>query len=101
MNTDDAAARGVVDHDMVRVFNDVGEFFIRAKMSRALRPGQVVIYHAWENYQFRNWMQSQVAVPSPWKPLHIAGDYTHLEYRMFYAAPSHGPRGTTVEVQKA
>lgn len=46
-------------------------------------------------------MQSQEAVPSPWKPQHIAGGYGHLRYRMFFAAPSHGPRGTTVEVVRA
>jgi hypothetical protein len=61
----------------------------------------VVIYHAWENHQFKNWMQSQEAVPSPWKPQHISGGYGHLRYRMFGYAPSHGPRGTTVEVVRA
>ena len=44
-------------------------------------------------------MQSQVAVPTSWKPLHVAGGYGHLRYRMFYAAPSHSPRGATVEVE--
>ncbi len=68
---------------------------------RSCSPAQVVIYHAWENHQFQDWMQSQVAVPSPWKPLHLAGGYGHIRYRMFFAAPSHGPRGTTVEVERA
>ncbi len=100
MNPDDALARALADHDEVRVFNDVGSFFIHVRIASTLQPGQVVIYHAWENYQFRNWMQSQVAVPSPWKPLHVAGGYGHIRYRMFFAAPSHGPRGTTVEVER-
>jgi steroid C-25 hydroxylase alpha subunit len=101
MNDDDARRRGLTDHDMARVFNDTGAFAIRVKPSHQVQPGQVIIYHAWENHQFKDWMQSQVAVPSPWKPLHIAGGYGHLRYRMFYAAPSHGPRGTTVEVERA
>ena len=101
MSVDDAKARGLGDHDMVRVFNDVGAFFIRVKAAPSVRPGQVIVYHAWENYQFRDWMQSQVAVPSPWKPLHLAGGYGHLRYRMFFAAPSHTPRATAVEVQRA
>ena len=101
MNIDDARRRNIGDHDQVRVFNDVGSFVIRAKPSAQLQPGQVAIYHAWENHQFKDWMQSQVAVPSPWKPTHVAGGYGHIRYRMFYAAPSHGPRGTTVEVERA
>jgi DMSO reductase family type II enzyme molybdopterin subunit len=101
MNVEDAKRRGLKDHDRVRVFNDTGTFFIRVKPAPPLPPGQVVVYHAWENHQFTEWMQSQEAVPSPWKPLHVAGGYGHLHYRMFYAAPSHGPRGTTVEVEKA
>ena len=101
MNSDDAHRRGIQDHDQARVFNDVGTFVIHVKPSPAVQPGQVIIYHAWENHQFRDWMQSQVAVPSPWKPLHVAGGYGHIRYRMFFAAPSHGPRGTTVEVERA
>ena len=83
MNVDDAKARDLNDHDYVRVYNDVGSFHIHVKPTPALQPGQVVIYHAWENHQFKDWMQSQEAVPSPWKPQHIAGGYGHLHYRMF------------------
>jgi len=101
MNVDDARHRNLKDHDRVRVFNDTGTFHIRAKPSSSVQPGEVIVYHAWENYQFRNWMQSQEAVPSPWKPLHVAGGYGHIRYRMFFYAPSHGPRGTRVEVERA
>ncbi|HVM98480.1 MAG TPA: molybdopterin dinucleotide binding domain-containing protein, partial [Candidatus Acidoferrales bacterium] len=101
MNIDDAERRSLKDHDLVRVFNDVGAFCIHVKPSRQLQPGQVVVYHAWENHQFKNWIQSQEAVPSPWKPQHVAGGYGHIHYRMFSYAPSHGPRGTTVEVERA
>ena len=101
MNVDDARQRGLGNHDRARVFNDVGTFVIRVKPSPSVQPGEVIIYHAWENFQFPGWTQSQVAVPSPWKPLHLAGGYGHVRYRMFGAAPSHGPRGTTVEVERA
>ncbi len=101
INADDARARGLRDNDEARVYNDVGSFVIHVRPSPAVRPGQVIVYHAWENFQFRNWMSSQVAVPSPWKPLHLLGGYGHLRYRCYGAAPSHGPRGTTVEVERA
>jgi nitrate reductase alpha subunit len=100
MNVSDAAQRGIKDHDRARVFNDVGEFVIRVKVAPAVQPGEVIVYHAWEPYQFPDWKGSQEPVASPWKPLHLAGDYGQLHYRMFYAAPCHGPRGTAVDVQK-
>jgi DMSO reductase family type II enzyme molybdopterin subunit len=100
MNVADAQRRGIADHDRVRVSNDVGGFIIRVKISPAVQPGQVIVYHAWESYQFEGWKGMQEPVASPWKPLHLAGDYGQLHYRMYYAAPSHGPRGTAVDVQK-
>ncbi len=99
MSVKDAEPRRIADHARVHVFNDVGSFIVRAKISPAVQPGQVIIYHAWEPYQFEGWRGSQEPVASPWKPLHLAGDYGQLHYRMYYAAPSHGPRATAVEVQ--
>jgi DMSO reductase family type II enzyme molybdopterin subunit len=100
LNPRDAAPRGIADHDRIEVFNDVGRFRIRAKLSPAVQPGQVIVYHAWEPYQFEGWRGSQEPVASPWKPLHLVGDYGQLHYRMFYAAPSHTPRATCVEIRK-
>ena len=41
IHTDDAAARGIVDGTMVRVFNDRGTHRCRAEVSRRARPGVV------------------------------------------------------------
>jgi len=101
MSLEDSRARELRDHDEARVYNDVGSFVIHVRPSPAVRPGQVIVYHAWESFQFRNWMQAQAVVPSPWKPLHLLGDYGHLGYRVFGVAPNHAPRGTMVEVVRA
>ena len=42
-----AKAKGVVDLDTVRVFNDIGEVVLRAKLSTNVAPGCVVMYEAW------------------------------------------------------
>ncbi len=99
MNARDARARGIKDNARVRVFNDVGEFECLAKVSEAVRPGQVIMYHAWEPHQFRRHKGQQEPVASPWKPLHLAGGYGHIHYRVSYGAPSHTPRGTAIEVE--
>ena len=43
----DAAARDVKDGDRVRVFNDRGEFNLKARVSEKARPGVVVALSVW------------------------------------------------------
>jgi anaerobic selenocysteine-containing dehydrogenase len=97
----DARARGVSDGDRIRVFNDVGEFEAVAKVAPTTQPGQAIIYHAWEPYQFKGWKGQQEPVPAPWKALHLAGGYGQIHYRMIYGAPGHHPRAQAVEIAKA
>ncbi len=100
MNADDAAARSITDNDRVRTFNDVGTFECVVKTAPSLQPGQVVIYHAWENFMFARHQGQQEPIPGPWKNLHLAGGYGQLHIRGAYAGPNFGPRGVTVDVQK-
>ena len=97
----DCAPRGIGDGDTVRVFNDVGSFEAVAKVAHGVRPGEVIIYHAWEPIQFKDWKGSDEPVAAPWKAIHLAGGYGHIHYRMFYGSPGHGPRGAPVEVALA
>jgi len=96
----DATPRGIRDGDMVRVRNEAGAFEAMAKLAPGVQPGQVIIYHAWEPYQFPGWHGQQEPVVAPWKPLHLAGGYGQIHYRMYYAAPGHGPRGAPVEIER-
>ncbi len=41
MNTADAAARGLTDGITVKVFNDLGEVYLRLRITDAVRPGVV------------------------------------------------------------
>ena len=97
----DATARGVADGDRIRIFNDTGAFEVLAKVAPAIAPGLIMIYHAWEHYQFKDWRGQQEPVPAPWKPLHLAGGYAQLHYRLLYGAPGHSPRGQHVDFEKA
>jgi DMSO reductase family type II enzyme molybdopterin subunit len=101
MSPADCAPRKIADGDCVRVHNQTGAFESLVKVSPRVQPGEVIIYHAWEPYQFRNWKGPQEPVEAPWKAIHLAGDYGHLHYRMFYGSPGHAPRGSAVEVERA
>jgi anaerobic selenocysteine-containing dehydrogenase len=96
----DAARRGIADGDRVRVRNDNGAFEAIAKVAGAVQPGQAVIYHAWEPYQFKGWKGQQEPVPAPWKALHLAGGYGQVHYRGIYGAPGHHPRAQCVEIER-
>jgi anaerobic selenocysteine-containing dehydrogenase len=47
IHPDDAARRGIVEGQMVRVFNDRGAFLARARVSDAARPGLLVGLSIW------------------------------------------------------
>ncbi|MDX2031617.1 MAG: molybdopterin oxidoreductase family protein [Blastocatellia bacterium] len=47
IHPEDAAARGIVEGDRVRVFNDRGEFKLRARVTDKARPGVVVALSVW------------------------------------------------------
>ncbi|MEE9281057.1 MAG: molybdopterin-dependent oxidoreductase [Myxococcota bacterium] len=98
MSEDDARARGIRDADRVRVFNDLDEFEIMVKLTPAVRPGQLILYHAWENFQFKNGKGFQNLIPTPLNPVELAGGQFHLRPMSNCMQPSHTDRDTRVEV---
>lgn len=101
MSRPDADARGVPDGARVRVFNDLAAFEVMAKVSPALRPGQLILYHAWENFQFAGGKGFQNLVPTPLNPVELAGGQFHLRPMAICMQPSHTDRDTRVEVVRA
>jgi DMSO reductase family type II enzyme molybdopterin subunit len=97
----DARARGINDGDLVRVHNDIGSFLIRAKVAASVRPGQLIVYHAWENYQFDGEIGHRNVIPTPMNPVELAGGYFHIQPAPAILQPGHNDRDTRVEVVKA
>ena len=98
MAVEDARTRGIREHDLVSVRNDHGEFRVRVRVSSAVAPGEAILYHAWEPLQFPDWRSNLEVVASPYKPVHLVGDYGQLRYRVFASGPVHVPRGVAVEI---
>lgn len=99
IGTEDAATRGIKDNDRVRVFNDINAYETLAKIVPSLRPGQVIVYHAWEPYQFKNHKSYGALTPNPINPLSLAGDYFHLQPLPEANTPGPTDRDTRVEVE--
>lgn len=101
INTADAATRGIGDDDLVRVFNELGEYEVRAKISPGVRPGQVILYASWEPYLFPQWKDGTWVEPGMIKGLHFAGGYGHLAYAALQWQPQQSDRVFRVEVRPA
>ncbi|MCZ7528437.1 MAG: molybdopterin-dependent oxidoreductase [Acidimicrobiia bacterium] len=96
----DARARGIDDNDWIRVFNDVGEFVLRAKVAPSVQPGEVICYHAWEGFQFPDGNTQNNVAASPLKPNNMVGEYGHLQYRGAYMSMNHVPKEIAIEIEK-
>ena len=59
----DAAARGIRDGDEVRVWNDLGEVIVPAKISADLRPGVVLLPKGMWSHHSRNGNTANALVP--------------------------------------
>ncbi len=100
IGSQDAADREIADGDKVRVYNDLGDFEVMAKLTPGLKPSQVMVYHAWEPYQFKDGKSHQSLIPSPMNPVHLAGGYFHLQPMILMQSPGSTDRGTRVEVER-
>ncbi len=95
----DASARGIDDGDLVRVFNDVGELRLWARVTPAVRPKQVILYASWEQYLFPEWKDVTWVEPGMVKWLHFAGGYGHLGYSEQQWQPQQSDRLYRVDVE--
>jgi DMSO reductase family type II enzyme molybdopterin subunit len=100
MNPSDASERGISEHELVRVWNDVGEFVVRARIIPSIRPSQIHILHAWEPYQFRDGGCHQYVSPSPFKVTQLVTDYGHLHWAYAHYEPNQTDRDTRVDVER-
>ena len=101
INDDDAKELGVDDHDLVRVYNDCGEYKVAVKISSGARPGQVIMYNGFDNFQFPDWAGPNDAEPGMIKWLHLAGGYGHLKYWGTEWQPCPVMRNTHVSIERA
>jgi len=100
VNPEDAAERGIYEGDLVRAYNDMGEFRLWAKISPAVRPGQLIVYNGFEPLTFPGWKDPSNAEPGMVKWLHLAGGYGHLRFRPMYWQPCQVDRCVRLELER-
>ncbi|MCK9282952.1 MAG: molybdopterin-dependent oxidoreductase, partial [Rhodocyclaceae bacterium] len=101
---EDAKKRNIEDGDWIRVFNDAGSYSIRAKVAPSIQPGNSVVYHAWESYQFPGRGDGKADMnatnPTPLNPTELAGNHPHLDAGLMFAQAGEFDRDTRVEVER-
>jgi nitrate reductase alpha subunit len=75
-----AGEKGIADDALVRVWNDVGEFVVPARLSPAQRPDGLTVYNGFEGFLFPGGRGANEVEPGMVKWLHLVGDYGHLSY---------------------
>jgi len=96
----DADKRGISEDDMVRAFNDVGSFQCRVKVSPSMRPGQTLMYHAWEQYQFSGKGDMNSVSPTPLNPVELSGGHPHLTAGILQGMNSVFDRDTRIDIER-
>jgi len=100
VNSSDALAKGIADGDQLRVFNDMSEARVEARVTASVRPGQVIMYNGFDPYQFEGWKDTSNVEPGMVKWLHFAGGYGHLRYRGLHWQPVPIDRGVRVDIER-
>ena len=100
LGTGEAAARGVVDGQLVRVVNDLGEFRAMARVTGRVRPGQLIVYNGFEPHMFEGWKGANEVEPGMVKWLHLVSRYGHLRYLPFGWQPVPADRAVYVDVER-
>ena len=100
LNPDDAAARGIADHDLVRIHNEHGQCRMWAKVTSVIQPGMAFYYHAWEPHQFPNHESYKCLTPGPMKPLHFAGGQRQLGWMFAIYEPGQHVQDTRVQIER-
>lgn len=86
----DAAARGVVDGDMLRVYNKLGAFDTMAHVSSMMPPGTLFMYHGWDPMLFprRQNFGAVISSAALIKRTSLVSGYGHITYRPLAFEPN-------------
>ena len=79
-----AGKRNIKDGDMVRVFNDIGEFKCMAKVTGKIPPDAIWTEHGWEDFQFEGGKGYNNVLAPSLTPLELVGMHGHLSFSSFW-----------------
>ncbi|WP_440991614.1 molybdopterin-dependent oxidoreductase [Haloarchaeobius baliensis] len=104
LNPQDAADRGIEDGDTVRVYNDLSEVEVQAKIYPSGEPGTARHFFSWEKFQYPDRENFNSLVPMYMKPTQLVqypeDTGEHLHFFPNYWGPTGVNSDVRVEVEK-
>ncbi len=94
----EASARGLVDNDVVTVFNNHGSLDAHLYISPRMPDGMAMMYHGWEAYSVLSGSGWQSPVTIRIKPTQLIGRYGQMNFRLNYFGPTGNQKDTRVDV---
>ncbi len=95
-----AKARGIADGDDVRLWNDLGEVVLMAKIAQGVPPNAVVMEHGWEPFMYRRKVGHNALVGDALNLLEVSDGWGHLKFGTSWDGNQHA-YDATVDVAKA
>jgi DMSO reductase family type II enzyme molybdopterin subunit len=99
LNPGEAEKLNIADHDYAELYNDYGEVIMRIKYSNMVRPGVAYYFHAWEPNQFPKHESYKWLIPGLVNPLHLSGDYYHLNHGFNKYQPGTAVQDTRIGIR--
>ena len=104
LNPDDAADRGIEDGDTVRVYNEIGEVEVMAKIYPSSEEGTVRQFFSWERFQYPSRGNFNTITPMTMKPTQLVrypeDSGEHLHFFPNFWGPTGVNSDVRVEVEK-
>ena len=100
VNPKTASAKGIADGDRVRLWNDLGEIRVQAKIATGVPPGAVVMEHGWEPFQYRGRKGHNAIIGDMLNLLEVSDGWGHLKFGTNWDGNQHA-YDSTVDIGKA
>ncbi len=100
LNPRTAAAKGIADGERVRMWNDLGEVLLQAKIATGVPPGAVLMEHGWEPFQYRGRKGHNAIVGDMLNLLEVSDGWGHLRFGTNWDGNQHA-YDSTVDIAKA
>ncbi|MBE2249690.1 MAG: molybdopterin-dependent oxidoreductase [Myxococcus sp.] len=100
VNPEVAKKRGIADGDQVKMFNELGEVRLMAKLSPAVPYDALVMEHGWEPFMYPGKKGHNLLVGDMLNLLELSDGWGHLKFGTNWDGNQHAYE-TTVELAKA
>lgn len=99
INPKSAAARGIKDGDDVRMWNELGQVTLMAKLATGVPPDALVMEHGWEPFMFKGKRAANSIIGDMLNLLEVSDGWGHLKFGTNWDGNQHA-YDATVDIAK-